>query len=176
VIGFRVRFNVPPDKAGDPKIFAPRIIFLVPGFLLFCIGLWQGWRYLRLPPDSGPHPFRLSLNLMDMHLEPRAIAGVCAIVFLLTGAFFLTLGICGELELRKQEAGFSDPRLFVSARQFTFAAGLIGYLYLFGFVISPWLFKVLPDFVVGLIYVTTSGVLCSAILRFFKRKPDDPPK
>ena len=175
VIGFRVRFKeVPPEGAGDPKIFVPRIIFLVPGFLLSCFGFWQGWRYFRLPPlsDGAAHPFRLSLNLMDVNLEPRAVAGTCAIVFLLSGAFFLTLGICGELELRKQEAGFSDPRLFVSARKFSLVAGLVGWLCIFFFVITPWLCKVLPNFVVGFIWVITAGVLWSAILRFFRRKPD----
>ena len=175
MIGFRFRFKVPPDEAGDPKIFAPRIILLVPGFLLLCVGLWQAWRYFRLPPpsDGAAHSFRLSLNLMDMNLEPRAIAGVCAIVFLLTGTLFLTLGICAELGLRNSpQPQLTNANMFVSARQFTFAAGLIGYLYLFGFVISPWLYKALPGFVVGLIWVTTSGVLCAAILRFFRRKPD----
>jgi hypothetical protein len=172
VIGFRVRFKVPPDQTGDPKIFLPRIVFLVPGFVLFCVGVWETWRYFRLPaPGRGEsHALRLSLNLSQMNLEPRSVAGVCALVFLSTGAFFLFLALVAERSLRKSPDYSGNDKMFVSARKFTLAAGLLGYLYLFGFVISPWLCKALPGFVVCLVWVVSAGVLCSGILRAFKPK------
>jgi len=173
VIGSRIRFRIPPDQAGDPKIFLPRIVFLVPGFLLLCASLWQGWRYFRLPWRSGgdTHGSRLSLNLMEVNLEPRSIAGICALVFLFTGALFLGLGICAEIGLRNSpESHRTNDKMFVNARKFALVAGLVGYLYLFGFVISPWLCKALPGFVVCLVWVTTAGALCSVILRVFKTK------
>ena len=106
---------------------------------------------------------------MEMNLEPRTVAGVCG--FLSAGAFFLWLALCAEQSLRKGEVRDKSGPMFVSARQFRLGAGLVGYLYLFGFVFAPWLCKILPGTVIGLIWVTTAGALGSAILRFFQRKP-----
>ena len=108
---------------------------------------------------------------MEMNLEPRSVAGVCGFVFLSAGAFFLWLALCAEHSLHKSETRDESGPMFVSARQFTLAASLVGYLYLFGFVLTPWLCKILPGIVVVLIWVTTAGALSSAILRFFQKKP-----
>ena len=173
MIGFRFRFKIPPDQPGDPKIFLPRIVLLIPGFLLLCFGLWEVWRYFQLPvpADGGSHGLRLTLNLMDMNLQPRSIAGVCAVVFLATGALFFSLGLLAERTLRMcPEAPDENSAAFVSARKFTIAASLISYLYLFGFVVGPWLSKFLPGIAVAFIWVATAGALCSVILRFAFRK------
>jgi len=173
VIGFRFRFKVPPDEPGDPKIFFPRIIFLIPGLLLLGFGLWEAWRCLKLPApaESQAHGSRFTLNLMEMNLEPRFVAGTCGVIFFSAGAFFLWLALCAELSLRKGEAPDQSGPMFVSARKFTLIAGLAGYLYFFGFVLTPWLCKILPGIAVGLIWVTTAGALSNAILRFFQKKP-----
>jgi hypothetical protein len=173
VIGFRFRFKVAPDEPGDPKIFLPRIIFLIPGFLLLGFGLWEVCRYLQLPApaEAESHGFRFTLNLMEMNLEPRSIAGVCGFAFLSAGAFFLWLALCAEHSLRKGELRDASGPMFVSARKFTLIAGLLGYLYLFGFLLSPWLCKILPGIIVVFIWVTTAGALANGILRFFQKKP-----
>jgi hypothetical protein len=173
VIGFRFRFKVAPDQPGAPKIFLPRIVFLIPGLLLLSFGLWEVWRFLQLPApaETESHSWRFTLNLMEMNLHPRSVASVCGLVFLSVGAFFLSLALLAEHSLRKsQELDESGP-MFVSARQFTLVAGLVGYLYLFGFVLTPLLCKILPGIVVVLIWVATAAALSSAILRFFQKKP-----
>jgi hypothetical protein len=75
MIGFRFRFKVAPDEPGDPKIFLPRIVFLIPGLLLIAFGLWEVWRYLQLPPsaEAESHGSRLSLNLTEMNLDSQII-------------------------------------------------------------------------------------------------------
>jgi hypothetical protein len=173
VIGFRFRFEVPPDEPGDPKIFIFRILFLVPGLLLLGVGLWEVWRYFHLPAPTEvqSHGSRFTLNLMEMNLEPRFVAGACGIVFLSAGIFFLWLALSAEHSLRKGEARDESGPMFVSARKFTLIAGLVGYLYFFGFVLTPWLCKILPGILVVLIWVTTAGALGNAILRFFHKKP-----
>jgi hypothetical protein len=115
---------------------------------------------------------QLSLDLMHMNLEPRSVAGVCAIVFLSTGTLFLWLALLAERGLRGYQGARDekDPA-FVSARKFTLVAGVIGYLYLFGFVISPWLCRFLPGIAVALVWVVTVAALWDAILRFFQRRP-----
>jgi hypothetical protein len=109
---------------------------------------------------------------MHMNLEPRSVAGACAIVFLSTGTLFLWLALLAERGLRSYQGprDEKDPA-FVSARKFTLVAGVLGYLYLFGFAIGPWLYRFLPGIVVALIWVVTVGVLWDAILRFFQRRP-----
>ena len=148
-------------------------MLLIPGLLLLGFGLWEAWRYLQLPQptEAQSHGSRFTLNFMEMNLEPRAVARDCGLVFLLAGAFFLFLALCAEHSLRKGEVRDQSGPIFVSARKFTLIAGLVGYLYLFGFVLTPWLCKILPSTVVGLIWVTTAGALCNAILRFFQKKP-----
>jgi hypothetical protein len=171
VIGFRFRFYVPPDDPGAPKIFIFRIIFLVPGLLLLGFGLWEVWRYFHLPApaDAQSHGSRFTLNLMEMNLEPRAVARDCAFVFLAAGAFFLWLALCAEHCLRKGEVPDENVPMFVSARQFTVFASLIGYLYFFGLVLMPWLCKIFPGIVVGLIWLITAWALFKGILRFFQK-------
>lgn len=173
MIGFRFRFKVAPDEPGDPKIFLPRIVFLVPGFVLLCFGLWEVWRYFQLPTPAAAqsHGSGFSLNLMEMNLEPRSVAGVCGFVFLSAGTFFLWLGLSAEHSLRKSNELDETGPMFVSARWFALVAGLVGYLCLFGFVLTPWLCKMLPGVVVVIIWVTTAGVLGRAILRLFERRP-----
>jgi hypothetical protein len=173
VIGFRFRFKVAPDEPGDPKILLPRIVFLVPGLLLLGFGLWEAWRYLQLPApaEAESHGWCFTLNLMEMNLEPRSVAGVCGSVFLAAGAFFLSLALCAEHALRKGEVTDESGPMFVSARQFTWTAGLVEYLCLFGFLLTPLLCRILPGIVVVLIWVTTAGALCNVILRFFQKKP-----
>lgn len=148
-------------------------MFLIPGLLLLGFGLWEAWRYLQLPApaEAQSHGSHFSLNLMEMNLEPRSVAGICGFVFLSAAAFFLGLSLCAEQSLRKGELRDKSGPMFASARQFTLIAGLVGYLYLFGFVLSPWLCKILPGIVVVFIWVITAGALCSAILRFFEKKP-----
>lgn len=173
MIGFRFRFKVAPDEPGDPKIFVPRIVFLIPGLLLSGFGLWEVWRFFHLPAplEAESHGARFSLNLMEMNLEPRSVAGVCGFVFLSAGAFFLLLALWAEHSLRKAKERQENDPMFVSARQFTLIAGLVGYLCLFGFVLTPWLCKILPGIAVVLIWVASAGALCSAILRFFQKRP-----
>ena len=108
---------------------------------------------------------------MEMNLEPRSVAGLCGLILLSAGVLFLSLGLCAEHSLRKGEVRDAIGPMFVSARRFTLIAGLMGYLYLFVFVLSPWLCKLVPGIVVLLIWVSTAGALCSAILRFFQKKP-----
>jgi len=173
VIGLRFRFKVPPDEPGDPKIPLHRIVFFPPGLLVSGLGLWQAWRYFQLPaPAQGePHGWQLRLDLSGRILEPKAVAGVCAIVFASTGAFFLLLAFLAERSLRKNNVPREDSPMFVSARQFTLLAGMVGSLYLFGFLVAPWLLRILPGPVVGLIWLVTAAVLCNGILRFFRKKP-----
>ncbi len=138
MIGFRFRFKVAPDEPGDPKIFLPRIVFLVPGFVLLCVGLWEVWRYFQLPaPADTRWQGGFSLNLMEMNLEPRSVAGVCGFVFVSAGAFFLWLALSAEHSLRKSKELDENGPMFVSARRFILVAGLVGYLYFFGFVLTP---------------------------------------
>jgi hypothetical protein len=107
---------------------------------------------------------------MEMNLEPRSVAGVCGFVFLSAGALFLSLALCAEHSLRKREVPDESGPMFVSARKFTLIGGLVGYLYLFGFVLTPWLCKILPGIVILLMWITTAGALANAILRFFRKK------
>jgi hypothetical protein len=153
VIGLRFRFKVAPDEPGDPKIFLPRIVFLIPGLLLLGFGLWEGWRYFQLPVpvEAESHGWRFSLNLMEMNLEPQSVAGVCGFVFLSTGGLFLWLALSAERSLRKSKERDESGPMFVSARQFVLVASLVAYLCLFGFVISPWLCKILPGMAVVVI-------------------------
>jgi hypothetical protein len=173
VIGFRFRFKVSPDEPGAPKIFLPRILFLIPGLLLLAFGLWEVCRFLQLPapPEAQSHGSRFTLNLTEMNLEPRSVARVCGFVFLSAGVFFLWLALWAERSLRKGELRDESCPMFVSARQFALFAGLVGYLYFFGFVLTPWLRKILPGIVIVLIWVTTAGALSNVILRFFQKKP-----
>jgi hypothetical protein len=107
-----------------------------------------------------------------MNLEPRSVAGAGSMVFLSTWTLFLWLALLAERRLRSgQGAREEKDPAFVSAREFSLTAGLVGYLGLFGFVISPWLCRFLPGTVVGLIWVATAGALCGAILRFFQKRP-----
>jgi hypothetical protein len=172
VSGLRFRFNVPPDEPGSPKIPLHRIVFFVPGLLVLGLGVWQACRYFKLPaPAPGePHGFHLSLDLSEMILEPKTVAGTCALVFAATSAFFLWLGITAELGLRKNNSS-SDALVFVSARKFALIAGLVGYLYVFGFLIAPWLSN-LPGPLVALIWVISAGALCQGILWFFRKKQE----
>src|SRR5262245_66293563 len=101
MIGFRFRFKVPRDEPGDPKIFLPRIIFLVPGLLLLGFGLWEAWRCFHLSAEAESRGSRFALNLMEMNLEPRSIAGIHGFVFLLAGALFLWLALAELHSLRK---------------------------------------------------------------------------
>jgi len=173
VFGLRFRFKVPPDEPGSPKIPLHRIVFLVPGLLVLGLGVWQAWRYFQLPaPAQGePHGLHLSPDLSEMILEPKAVAGTCALVFAATSAFFLWLGIMAELSQRKNNSSNDDVLVFVSARKFALIAGLVGYLYVFGFLIAPWLSN-LPGPLVAFIWVISAGALCQGILWFFRKKQE----
>lgn len=182
MIGFRFRFKMPPDEPGDPKIFVSRIIFLVPGLLILGFGLWQGWQYFQLPAptSSQAHGSWFGLNLMEMNLEPRHVAGTVAIVALAVAALFLWLAVSAELALRKSKEDHefdpvqAHPSLFVSARKFTIVAVLVGYMFFFGIVLSAPLRRALPGMVVGFLYVASGGALCWTTLWLFRGGPAKP--
>ena len=171
VIGFRWRGKLPPDLPGDPKIFLPRIVFLIPGSVLLCWGLWEAWQYFRLPESAGGGLHGLLSSINEMNLAPRTVAGVCAAVFIAAAALFLWIAVSAELGLRRKrdEIGESYPA-FVSAKKFTLVASLIGYLYFYGAVIGPWLARFVPGVVVGLIWIFSAAALGNAVLWYFEKR------
>ena len=242
VPGFRYRFNIPPDKPGEPRILLHRILLLA-GLLSLGLGLWGGWWYFHLKPpaDADLHPVPLQkvlsvaeirnphatndIQALELHtadhrvvryyevwpcfdrlrqrdtnltllvnstnqiwlvkdssghefgrdyfrksnLEFKPFAAFAAIVYAPLGALIILSALAAEYSLRR--TGKSPwGGASVSARKFTFYAGLAVYLFLFGLVISPWLGARLPGIVVALIWVLSAAALGNLILRCFRPK------
>jgi len=103
------------------------------------------------------------------NLEIKAVAAFAAIVYIPVGALLLLPALAVEYRLRR--TGKSPwGGASVSARKFTFYAGLPVYLFFFGLVISPWLGARLPGLVVALIWVLSAAALGNLILRCFRPK------
>ena len=119
--------------------------------------------------DAGGRSFGRSY-FMNRNMRTRIPAALCAVLFIPLGALMFLPALLLEYCLRRGDKLPRDGSP-VSARQFTLAAGLVGYLYFFGFVITPWLTKILPGIVVALIWVLSAGALCNLILRHFQQKP-----
>ena len=108
-----------------------------------------------------------------LHLEAKSVSAVAALLFVPLGGMMFFCALALECALRRQRAlpGGGGP---VSARKFSLFAGLIGYLYIFGFFISPLLSRILPRMIVALIWVVTAGLLARLILWYFRPKPGKP--
>ena len=104
------------------------------------------------------------------NMEAKTVDGLGAILFIPLGALMFLPALVLEYGLRR-DGKLPKDGAPVSARKFTLFAGLVGYLYFFGFVISPWLCKILPGMVVALIWVLSAGALGNLILRYFQQKP-----
>ena len=103
------------------------------------------------------------------NLEYKSVCAVVAILFLPLGALMLLPALVLEYGLRRDGKLPKDGSP-VSARKFTLIAGLLVYLYVFGFVIGPWLTRWLPPSLVPLIWVLSAAVLVNLILRLFRPK------
>jgi len=103
------------------------------------------------------------------NMEAKAADGLCAILFIPLGTLMFLPALALEYGLRR-DGKLPKDGAPVSARKFTLAAGLLGYLYIFGFAISPWLSKMLPNMVVILVWLFSGAGLIKAILWYFEPK------
>ncbi|MGA3285383.1 MAG: hypothetical protein ABSD57_13110 [Verrucomicrobiota bacterium] len=125
-----------------------------------------------LVKDSSGHEFGRD-SFRKRNLQVKMVSAMVAILFIPLGALMFFPAVILEYCLHR-DGKLPKDGTPVSARKFTLFAGLVGYLYFFGFVISPWLCKILPGMVVALIWVLSAGALGNLILRHFKQKPRKP--
>ncbi len=103
------------------------------------------------------------------NLELKPIAAFAAIVYAPLGTLMILPALVLEYRLRRHGRLPLDGAS-VSARKFTFYAGLAVYLFLFGLVICPWLDARLPGIVVALVWVLSAAALGNLILWCFRPK------
>jgi hypothetical protein len=121
-----------------------------------------------LVKDTGGHEYGRSY-FRKRNLEYKTVCAMAAILFIPLGGLMFFPAVILEYGLRRdgKVPGGGAP---VSARKFTLFAGLVGYLFIFGFFVSPWLTRILPGMVVALVWVVSAGLLGNLILWYFRPK------
>jgi hypothetical protein len=128
----------------------------------------QVWVVKDIAGNDFGRPYFQKLNM-----EVKSVSGAVAIFFIPLGAFAFLPALAMEYRLRRgaKLPGTSAP---VSARKFTLFGSLVGYVFVFGLIIGPWLSAKLPPMIVGLIWIVSGGALATLILRYFQRKSNKP--